>query len=122
MHLIRLQDVNHDELGLSRAIIQVMQLLGLYHAELARILHLSCGDVAKLAAAKHQLHKNSVAWIEAEKLVQVFEALFALCDADEACMHNWLRRHNQQLDGTPLYEMVDHLQIDRVLGLLSDHR
>lgn len=115
MHLIRLEDVNHSEKTLTQAVLQITQMLGLYHAELARILHLNCSDVGDIADAKKNLTKDSIEWEQAENLMAFYELLFAHCTGDEVCMHNWLRRHNSNLNGAPLYIMVDELAIERVI-------
>ena len=118
MHLIKLSDVNHASASLTQAVLQIAQMLGLYHAELASILKLQCGDVGGFANAKCTLEINSVAWQQAEKLVIIFEALFERFDGDEALMCNWLRKQNLALEGVPLYLMVDEGRVDDVLSLL----
>lgn len=119
MHLIRLQDVNQSETTLTRAVIQVAQMLGIYNAELARILHLQCADIGELVNANTTLHTQTSAWQQAEKLLQLYEKLYVYCNGDEACMHNWLRKQHSQLNKAPLYTMVDDLQIDQVVVLLN---
>jgi len=118
MHLIKLSEVNHSEIALTRAVIQIAQMLGMYHAELARILFLQCSDVGDLTNAKASLKKHSTSWQSAEKLVTLFEKLFDYCDGNEAKMHNWLRKYNSKLDGEPLYLIVDELRIDDVVQVL----
>ena len=118
MHLIKLSDVNHASAALTQAILQIAQMLGLYHAELASILKLQCGDVGNFSNTKRTLEINSVAWQQAEKLVLIFEALFEKFDGDEALMCNWLRKHNAELNGVPLYLMVDEGRVNDVLSLL----
>ena len=115
MHLIKLEDVNHSEKTLTQAVLQVTQMLGIFHAELARILHLKCSDVGDLADAKTNLTRDSVEWEQAENLMTFYELLFTHCAGDEVCMHNWLRKHNENLNGAPLYIMVDELSIERVI-------
>ena len=98
--------------------MQITQMLSIYHAELARILHLQCADVGALSNAENILVLNSVPWGEAEKYIQVFECLYEFHNGDEALMNNWLRKKNKKLDGVPLYLMVDELRIDEVLSIL----
>jgi hypothetical protein len=42
-----------------------MQFLNLYHAELARILGLQCGNIGALAGGGWELRAGSPAWIQA---------------------------------------------------------
>ena len=119
MHLIKLSDVNHSEKVLTQAVLQVSQMLGLFHAELASILKLQCGDVVELASAKKTLNVNSIAWQQAGKLILIFEKLYIKFQGDEALMCNWLRRKNSELDGFPLYLMVDDGLIDNCLEYLQ---
>lgn len=118
MHLIKLSDVNHSSSSLTQAVLQVAQMLGMYHAELASILKLQCGDVGDLANAKRTLEVDSIAWQQAEKLILIFEALFQKFAGDEALMCNWLRKQNAELNGVPLYLMVDDGLVGDVLGCL----
>lgn len=120
MHLIKLSDVNHSEKTLTQAVLQVTQMLGIYHAELARILHLQCSDIGDLANAENFILTGSVSWLEAEKYIKLYEYLFVLLDGDEALMNNWLRKKNRTLNALPLYLMVDELKIDDVLEVLKD--
>lgn len=51
---------------LARSLMQVVGLLGMYHAELARVLHVHCADVGLLASGQHFLAPGSDAWRQAE--------------------------------------------------------
>lgn len=119
MHLIKLSDVNHSSSSLTQAVLQVSQMLGLYHAELASILKLQCADVGELANARRTLEAGSVAWQQAEKLILIFEGLYQKFAGDEALMCNWLRKQNSELDGAPLYLMVDNGQVRDVLDAIG---
>ena len=46
---------------LTRSLMQAMGLLGMYHAELARVLHVHCADVGLLASGQHFLAPGSSA-------------------------------------------------------------
>jgi len=116
MHLIKLSDVNHSPVSLTQAVLQVSQMLGLYHAELASILKIQCADVGDLANARRMLDVDSVAWQQAEKLILIFQGLFKKFSGNEALMCNWLRKQNASLDGVPLYLMVDEGRVGDVLG------
>lgn len=98
--------------------MQITQMLGIYHAELARILHLQCEDVGNLANAQQVIQFESESWCHAEKFIQMFEQLYKLHGGDEVLICNWLRRKNKVLQGIPLYLMVDELRIDDVIHAL----
>lgn len=117
MHLIVLADVVQNEKKLTQAVLQITQMLGMYHAELARILHLKCADIGELADARKQLEKNSQAWLQAQKFIELYEKLFVLCAGNETCMCHWLRKQHKEINAVPLYAMVDELRIDDVLEL-----
>jgi len=117
MHKIKLSEVSVSEKQLTQAVLQITQMLGIYHAELARILRLQCEGIGELVNAKKSLKKNSVQWVEAEKFILMYEKLYVMHDGDEPLMCNWLRKKNNILKAVPLYLMVDELQIDEVLAL-----
>ncbi|RDH83061.1 MAG: hypothetical protein DIZ80_12440 [endosymbiont of Galathealinum brachiosum] len=119
MHLIKLSEVNHSEKTLTQAVLQVTQMLGIYHAELARILRVQCSDIGELSNAENIIVINSTAWSQAEKYIELYELLYNLQSGDEALVNNWLRKKNKKLNGTPLYLMVDELRIDDVLEVLK---
>ena len=118
MHLIKLSDVNKNTTLLTQSVLQVSQMLGLYHAELARILNIQCADVGELANGYCKLEVGSDSWVQAEKFVLLFENLFLKFQGDEALMCNWLRRRNTVLNGVPLYLIVDDGLIDSCLDCL----
>jgi len=119
MHLIKLADVSHAPTSLTPAVLQVAHMLGLYRAELARILKLQCADVGELANAQQLLEVDSIAWQQAEKFISVFESLHLKFQGNEALICNWLRKRNTELDGVPLYLMVDDGLIDNCLSYLK---
>lgn len=119
MHLIKLSDVNHSPASLTQAVLQVSQMLGLYHAELASILKIQCNDVGDLANARRMLNVDSLAWQQAENLISIFEVLFQKFAGDEALMCNWLRKQNALLIGVPLYLMVDDGRVADVLNVIN---
>jgi hypothetical protein len=122
MHLIKLSDVNHKSSTLTPALLQASHMLGLYHAELARILKMQCADVGELANAQQLLEINSLPWQQAEKFISIFECLYLKFQGDEALMCNWLRKRNTDLNGVPLYFMVDDGLIDNCLSCLNNKR
>ena len=118
MHIIKLSDVSHSEKALTQAVLQITQMLGIYHAELARILHLQCADIGELSNANNVISKNSVSWVEAEKYIELYEYLYLSHNGNEALINNWLRKENKKLQTAPLYLMVDELRIDDVIDVV----
>ena len=51
-----------DPRSLPLSVLQIIALLDLYQAELARILHLRCSDIGELAAAQRYLEPDTEAW------------------------------------------------------------
>lgn len=119
MHQLSLADVNHSEKSLTLALVQVSQMLGLYHAELARILHIKCKDIGDLVSANKYIPRDSQQWQYAEQFIYVYELLYIYADGDEVKIYNWLRRQQATLGATPLYMMVDEQRIDEVINWLS---
>lgn len=118
MFPIRLAELDSPR-KLTQAVLQAAELLGMYQAELARILHCQCGDIGELANARRQLQPATSSWRQAEKFIQLFEALYRMQSGDGVAMHHWLRVENPQLGGVPLLLMVDEQQLDEVLVFLQ---
>ena len=119
MHPIKLSEVIFSEKAFTQAVLQVMQMLGLYHAELARILHLQCADIGELSDAKELLAIESESWQQAKLFIKMYELLYAQFSGEETKIYNWLRKDNKDLRGAPLYLMVDELRIEDVIKTLS---
>ena len=115
MHLIKVSEVNQSEKTLAQAVMQITQMLGIYHTELARILNLQVSDIGGLENLQKIFQKNPAARMQAEKYIQMYECLYQNFDSDETKMFNWLRKDDHELDGAPLYLMVDELRIDDVI-------
>jgi len=119
MHLIKLSEANQSATLLTQSVLQASQMLGLYHAELARVLKMQCADIGDLANAQSRLVINTEAWAQAEKFILLFELLFLKFQGNEALMCNWLRKNNLELNGVPLYLMVDDGKIEDCLSYLK---
>jgi len=119
MHLIKLEDVQHSEKKLTQSVLQITQMLGLYHAELARVLKLRCGDIAELAESRCYLKKNSQQWQLAMHFVLLFEKLFEHCHGEEACMCHWLRKPLPEAGVSPFHMIVDEQRMDEVLQFFT---
>lgn len=118
MHRIRLNDM-YDAVNLSRSVLQIADLLGLYRAELARVLGVRCDEVGALGRGEWLLRQDTQPWRRARMLVRLFEALFELHRGKESAMHRWLRVQQDSVEGVPLLLMVDHGAIERVVAALE---
>ena len=101
---------------LSQACVQITELLGLYQAELARILHLQCGDIGRLANGQWCLEPDSQAWRQAQLFVGFYQRLYAHMAGDPVAMVHWLRVRHEGLDATPHHMMVDDDSLEEVLA------
>jgi len=96
-----------DPVSLSRSVVQIMDMLHLYQAEVARILGLHCGDVARLAQGRRCLEPQTPAWHRARLLLRCYRALHAACGGNSIAMYHWLHRESPELGATPHRLMVD---------------
>ena len=104
---------------LTRQIIFITHQLGLYQAELARVLHLQCADIGRLTSGQTLLEQDSVAWQQARRFVRFYALLVDRLDGDEVAMYHWLRARNSLLKSEPLLMLVDHDQLEPVIRLLE---
>ena len=106
---------------LTQAVLQVIDLLGMYQAELARILGLQCSDIGDMAAAKQFIVMDSEAGKKASLLVRLYNLLYDRFSGDEALMCHWFRRHDDGLSGAPFYLIVDEHKLEAVISFLEQH-
>ena len=104
---------------LTQAVLQVITFLGMYQAELARILGLQCADIGDMASAKQFIEIDSEAGKKARLLVRLYNLLYDRFSGDEALMCHWLRRHDDDLSGAPFYLIVDEHKLDAVITFLE---
>jgi hypothetical protein len=114
---LALEPHRDDPLTLSRNVVQIMDMLQLYQAEVARILGLQCADVAAVAQARTRLRPHTHAWRQACLLVRCYAALHARYDGDNVAMYHWLHRDLPEFGATPHRLMVD----DHALAGLVEH-
>lgn len=115
MHEIRLKDLQ-DTRQLTQAVLQIMQMLGMYQAELARILGLQCADIGAMASAGRVLPEGSNEWAKAGRFVTLYEYLYLHCAGDAVTIYHWLRARHCQLGGVPLLLMVDEGRMEDVIA------
>lgn len=90
-------------------------MFALYHAELARVVHLQCGDIGELNSAKSFLIENSTAWEQALLHIKLYNLLYDFPDGDGILMRNWLRHENAPLKNIPLLLIIDNYKINEVI-------
>lgn len=91
-------------------------MLDLYQAELARVLHLKCGDIGELASARRSLVTGTESWKQALLLVQFYRLLYDRMNGDGIAMRHWLRVENTALGAVPHLMIVDD---DRLMDVVS---
>lgn len=96
-----------NERKLSQSVIQVIELLGMYDAELARILSLQCSDIGELTSGQRCITLNSEAWFQAKLFIETYHLLYDYFDGDSVAMYHWMRADNKYLNGTPHFLIVD---------------
>ena len=106
-----------SERKLSQSVIQVIELLSMYDAELARILGQQCGDIGELTSGQSCIRKGTEAWHQAVLFIETYNLLFDYFDGDSVAMYHWMRADNKYLAGTPHFLIVD----ENKLKLIHDY-
>ena len=119
---LRLDPHRDDPLKLSRSVVQIMDMLQLYQAEVARILGWRCADVARLAQARTGLTPDTHAWRQACLLVRCYGALYEQYQGDSVAMYHWLHRELPGFDATPHRLLVDEHALAKVVAYLEQAR
>jgi len=104
---------------LTQSVLQIADMLGLNRAELSRLLHLNCGDVGQLQAARAMLVPGSQSWQQGLLLVRFYRTLYSKMRGDGVAMWRWLRRSNSALGGVPLMLLVDNDRLAQVQEFLA---
>ena len=107
---------------LTQVVLQIVDMLGLYQAELARVLRLKCGDIGRLAAAQQSLEPATTAWEQALLLVRCYRALYIVQHGDGVAMRHWLRVPDAMLGGVPHLLIVDDGRLADVVACLEDRQ
>ena len=108
-----------DPRRLTQAVLQIVDLLDLFQAELARVLHLKCGDIGELAAARRCLEPDTDAWEQAQLFVRCYRALYERMHGDGVAMRHWLRVQEPGLGGVPHLLIVDDDRLRTVVDYLE---
>ena len=115
--VFKIINATESERKLSQSVVQIIELLGMYHAELARILGQQCGDIGELTSGQSCLRRDSKAWQQASLLVDTYNLLFDCFEGNDVAMYHWMRAHNKILEGTPHFLIVD----DDKLQVIHDY-
>ncbi|MGB5605386.1 MAG: XRE family transcriptional regulator [Gammaproteobacteria bacterium] len=105
--------------ALTQAVLQVIDLLDLFQAELARVLQLRCADIGALASAQRSLEPGTRAWEQALLFVRFYCALYDRMDGNGVAMRHWLRVANRELGGVPHLLIVDDDRLPEVVKYLE---
>jgi hypothetical protein len=108
-----------DPRELTRSVLQIISLLDLFQAELARVLRLQCGDIGELASAQRCLEPGTGAWQQALLFVRFYRALYNKTGGDGVAMRHWLRVDDAELGGVPHRLIVDDDQLQKVVTYLE---
>ena len=103
-----------SERKLSQSVIQVTDMLGMYNAELARILGQQCGDIGELISGQRCITKDSDAWNRAVLFIEIYHQLYDYFEGDGVAMYHWMRTYNKYLNGTPHLLIVDEGNLQSV--------
>lgn len=117
--VFKLDNPFESERKLTQSAIQVVDLLGMYHAELARILGQNCGDIGELSSGKRCIEQSSTAWHRAVLFIKIYQQLYDYFNGDGIAMYHWMRADNKHLNGTPHFLIVDDDQLQAVLNYLE---
>jgi hypothetical protein len=92
--------------------------LGLYRAELARILGLMCSDVGDSLLLEDLLNRDAETNMRAQRFVFFFSRLEILFDHDSIKMAHWFRGKHKTLGTSPLLAMVDENKLEEVISVM----
>jgi hypothetical protein len=115
----RIDNPFESERRITQSVIQVTELLGMYQAELARILGGQCADIGRLVSGQQLILRNTEAWNRAKVFIEIYHALYNRFQGDSTAMYHWMRAYNHKLGGTPHFLVVDDLKFDEVLYCLN---
>ena len=108
-----------DPRKLTQSVLQIIDLLDMYQAELARVLRMKCGDIGELSSARRCLETGSGHWQQALLFVRFYRLLFERMSGDGVAMRHWLRVENSGLGGVPHLMIVDDDRLAEVVSFLE---
>ena len=117
--VFEITDDTSDPRRLTQSVLQVVALLDMYQAELARVLCLKCGDIGELASAQRCLATGTEAWEQAQLFMRFYRLLYNRMNGDGVAMRHWLRVENVALGGVPHLMIVDENRLADVVSYLE---
>ena len=108
-----------DPRRLTQSVLQIIALLDMYQAELARVLCLKCGDIGELASAQRCLATGTEAWEQAQLFMRFYRLLYNKMSGDGVAMRHWLRVESVALGGVPHLMIVDENRLADVVSYLE---
>ena len=118
--VFKIADDTSDPRKLTQSVLQVIALLDMYQAELARVLRMKCGDIGELASAQRSLETGTGHWQQALLFVQFYRLLYDRMNGDGVAMRHWLRVENAGLGGIPHLMIVDDDRLADVVSYLEN--
>ena len=106
-------------LSLIASVYHASDSLGLYRAELARILGLMCDDVSSPARLESLLKSGADCRLRAEHFLLFYDSLGHQHAGNAVAMQNWFRRHSRVLGTTPLLALVDENRLEETINVIS---
>ena len=117
--ILEIPEIPSDARKLTQAVIQAVDMLDLYQAELARILHLQCADIGQLANAQKLLVPDTEAWDKACNFIRFYQLLYQKQQANGVAMRHWLRRKHEVFEQTPHLMLVDEGRLTDLISYLK---
>lgn len=117
--VFKIDNPYESERKLSQSVIQVTDMLGMYNAELARILGQRCGDIGELTSGQCCLKRETATWHRAVLFIETYHLLFDYFDGDGVAMYHWMRASNKNLAGTPHFLIVDKGKLQAIHDYLQ---
>ena len=65
-----------DPRTLTQAVLRIATMLDMFQAELARVLHVNCGDIGQLSCGRQELQTGTLFWDQAQLFVRFFQGLY----------------------------------------------
>jgi len=109
-------------LPLIAEINHAVDALGMYRAELARILCLKCDDVSDSMQLELLLGDDPEIAYRAKRFTYLYALLDKQFSGDAAAIAHWVHRENEFLGTTPLLAMVDQGRMEDVVAVISRKR
>ena len=114
-----LSPIPHSPQQLTQQVIFITHQLGMYQAELARVLHIRCAEVGRLSSGRCWLEVGTLAWQQACLFIDFYQRLSYKLQGDEVSMYHWLRAEYRPLGGIPLLLIIDDDRLGEVVRFLD---